>query len=230
MLNNKTQKDKVREILKKNKGLAVKNKSLVEEDYKEYKKTKKKVNKIFNNNPENRTVYAYNGIEEFLQEAYTHFLAEAKEMIEKENQENKPENTSEKVSKSKEAKIKPTNLKNIAKNTKTTSTVNEDKSPSKTSNSKPIEDIEPKVVNTNTQDLEKSTYSVKNTLKHPSSTTEESCKELKNPFKEVERNDGNMQLGFFSQQSEKPAKKRSKTNKKKNQSVQSSDLQISFLA
>lgn len=234
MLNKKLQKDKIREILKNNKGLATKNKSIVGDDYLEYKKLRKSVNKRLDKNPETRTVARYNGLQEFLEEAYKHFLMEAEEMINKETLEAKKD-ISEKVSdntikvtkpKEEKSNIKDTTKKGKTKETvsKKTKSVVKPENLSTVSNNKENEDTT----------LNKKEETIK-ALKHPDSKITETSKELKNPFNESNKSSSNMQIGFFggTQEDSKKGKSKSKSTKKKSKSTStdsmSTNLQMSFL-
>lgn len=236
MLNKKLQKDKIREILRNNKGLANKNKSIVEDDYLEYKRLRKSVDERLVKKPETRTVARYNGIQEFLEEAYKNFLLEAEEMINKEELEAKKD-ISEKVSDSTSKVIKPEKEKTIPKDTKENKlkdTVSKKTKPKK-SESKPKKLSETSVSKEN-KDVKsnKKEENIK-ALKHPDSKITEASKELKNPFNETNKSNSNMQIGFFggTQEDSKKAKSKSKSTKKKSQSTSTdsmnTNLQISFL-
>lgn len=222
MLNNKTQKDKVREILKKNKDIAERNRQMAQIDKKSYKKVQKMVRKKLEKNPEERTVREYQGFGDFLKEAYACFLAEAEKLtLNKDVKVSEEKDTSSKKTK----KTKTTSVSTATTANKVDKTI---ESPTKTvatnANSKVKKDSKVK------------SKEVTRTLSYPAPMSKDSTQELSNPFKETTRNDGNVQLGFSVPSKEsssistkaKPKRKTSK-NKVSSNIQTNTELQMSFL-
>lgn len=249
MTNNKTQKENVLEIIRKNKSIVEKNLEVAKVHLEALGLTKSSKRKSKKSRKGNGISF-----DEFLKVAYAQLREDANELaksksLAKENSKKEKEE----VKKKKETKSQTNNSKKkteVSKSVKQSPISKDFNEKSKTKLSSSELEVKKVVLTENetktskestlhtladkTDKKDNSKISKTNSLNYPPSTDGSKNVELSNPFKELKRNDGNIQLGFSVPIEENIVvnkKTRKKSVKDKNAIIdnQTPELQMSFL-